>query len=88
MFSGLPPQQGIDGPAAANPVVDPTGVKCSQDLDDVLERHPSHDAECDWLWLSFVADLALAVVGGYIGVRARARVAGVTVRGEGSQGPV
>jgi len=40
MFSGLPPQQRIDAPAAVNPVVDPTGVKGSQDLYDVLKRHP------------------------------------------------
>lgn len=30
MFSGLPPQQRIDAPAAVNPVVDPTAVKGSQ----------------------------------------------------------
>jgi len=42
MFSGLPTQQRINAPAAVDPVVDPTGVKGSQnvedaDLDDIME---------------------------------------------------
>src|SRR5262245_10953410 len=44
VYSGLPAYQRIDAPATVNPIVDPTGVKGSQDLDYVLTRHFSHDA--------------------------------------------
>jgi hypothetical protein len=42
--SGLLAYQRIDAPAAVNPVVDPTALKGSQDLDYVLTRHLGHDA--------------------------------------------